>query len=46
MNYSETMLRREIEKLPDGTYRAEGFVDGFENDPDLSKRDLKIAVSL
>jgi N-methylhydantoinase B len=46
MNYSETMLRREIEKLPDGTYRAEGFVDGFENDLDLSKRDLKIAVSL
>jgi len=45
MDYSETMLRREIERLPDGTYRAEGFVDGFENDPDPAKRDLKIAVS-
>src|SRR4029077_8279003 len=46
MDYSETMLRREIERLPDGTYEAEGFVDGFENDPDPAKRDLKIAVSL
>ena len=25
MDYSETMLRREIERLPDGTYLAEGF---------------------
>ncbi|HVO59441.1 MAG TPA: hydantoinase B/oxoprolinase family protein [Terriglobales bacterium] len=46
MNYSEAMLRREIERLPDGVYRAEGFVDGFENDPAASKRDLKIAVSV
>lgn len=46
MSYSEAMLRREIERLPDGTYYAEGFVDGFENDPDTSKRDLKIAVSV
>ncbi len=46
MDYSETMLRREIERLPDGTYQAEGFVDGFENDPDPAKRDLKIAVSV
>jgi len=46
MDYSETMLRQEIERLPDGTYEAEGFVDGFENDPDPAKRDLKIAVSV
>src|SRR5262249_56904198 len=26
MDYSERMLRAEIERLPDGTYRAEGFV--------------------
>jgi|SRR5271166_955040 len=45
MDYSETMLRREIERLPDGTYCAEGFVDGFEDDPDPAKRDLKIVVS-
>lgn len=45
MDYSEKMLRREIERLPDGVYTAEGFVDGFEDDPDPSKRDLKIVVS-
>lgn len=46
MNYSEAMLRREIEKLPDGTYYAEGFFDGFQDSPDPSKKDLKIAVTL
>src|SRR5207237_1394270 len=35
MDYSERMLRREIEKLPDGSYSAEGFIDGF---PDLADR--------
>ena len=29
MDYSERLLRREIEKLPDGSYEAEGFIDGF-----------------
>lgn len=46
MNYSERMLRQKIEKLPDGTYFAEGFFDGFLDSPDPSKRDLKIAVTL
>jgi N-methylhydantoinase B len=44
MNYSERMLRREIERLPDGTYAAEGRIDGFEEDPD--KRDLPIRVAV
>jgi N-methylhydantoinase B len=46
MNYSEAMLRREIEKLPDGTYYSEGFFDGFLDSPDPSKKNLKIAVTL
>jgi N-methylhydantoinase B len=46
MEYSEKMLRREIDKLPDGTYYAEGFFDGFLDSPDPSKKDLKIAVTL
>lgn len=46
MDYSEAMLRREIERLPDGTYHAEGLVDGFEEDPDPAKRDLKICVAV
>ncbi len=46
MEYSEKMLRSEIDKLPDGTYYAEGFFDGFLDSPDPSKKDLKIAVTL
>jgi N-methylhydantoinase B len=46
MNYSERMLRREIEQLPDGVYGAEGWIDGFEDDPDPSKRDQRIKVTV
>lgn len=46
MDYSERMLRQEIEKLPDGTYCAEGFIDGFEDMEDPSYKDLRIAVAL
>jgi N-methylhydantoinase B len=45
-DYSERMLRQEIAALPDGDYAAEGFVDGFPDDPDPAKRDLRIAVTL
>ena len=44
MDYSERLLRREIEKLPDGRYAAEGFIDGFPNDPNPANRDLRIKV--
>ena len=46
MNYSERMIRQAVEKLPDGIYSAEGFIDGFLDDPDASKKDLKIAVTV
>lgn len=46
MNYSERMMRAEIEKLPDGTYYAEQYIDGFLDDPDPSKKDLKIAMTV
>ena len=46
MDYSERMLRREIERLPDGTYVAEGYLDGFLDHPDPGYRDLVIRVSL
>jgi N-methylhydantoinase B len=46
MNYSERMMRREIEALPDGTYHAEGFIDGFADDPDPLKRDCRISVTV
>src|SRR5579884_69891 len=46
MNYSERMLRQEIERLPDGTYSAEGHIDGFADDPDPSRRDQPIKVTV
>jgi N-methylhydantoinase B len=46
MQYSEAMMRKAIAELGDGTYRAEGFLDGFANDPDEAKRDIKIAVAV
>jgi len=45
-DYSERMLRHEIAGLPDGEYVAEGFIDGFPEDPDVTKKDLRIAVTL
>jgi N-methylhydantoinase B len=45
-DYSERMLRQEIGALPDGDYSAEGFVDGFPDLDDPTKRDLRIAVTL
>ena len=44
MDNSERLMRRAIEALPDGTYRAEGHVDGFLDDPD--RRHFKIAVAV
>jgi len=46
MDYSDAMLRREIERLPDGTYRGEGHLDGFVDDPDPAHRNLRIAVAV
>jgi N-methylhydantoinase B len=46
MDYSERMLRAEIERLPDGTYRAEGFVDGFAEHPDPRYRDLPVRAAV
>ncbi|MFL5927405.1 MAG: hydantoinase B/oxoprolinase family protein [Gaiellaceae bacterium] len=46
MDYSDQMLRREIEKLPDGVYEAEGHLDGFVEHPDERYKNLKIKVTL
>jgi N-methylhydantoinase B len=46
MDYSDRMLRREIEKLPDGIYEAEGRLDGFVDHPDERYKGLKIKVTL
>jgi len=46
LDYSERMLRSKISELPDGTYSAEGFVDGFLDHPDPAYRELRIAVAV
>ena len=46
MDYSERMLRLEIEKLPDGVYSAEGFLDGFPGHPDPAYSNLRVAVAI
>ena len=46
MSYSERMLREEISKLQDGTYSAEGRIDGYLDSDDESERDLLLAVDL
>jgi hypothetical protein len=46
MDYSDRMLRREIEKLPDGVYAAEGRLDGFVSHPDERYENLTIKVTL
>lgn len=46
MDYSERMLRREIEALPDGEYSAEGFIDGFPDHPDPAYKNLRVRVTV
>lgn len=46
MNYSEQRLRNEIEALPDGTYSAEGYIDGFLDSPNPDEKDIFLAVDL
>ncbi len=46
MDYSERVLRTEIEKLPDGTYSAEGTIDGYLDHVDPAYRDLPICAAV
>lgn len=45
-DYSEQLMRAQITRIPDGSYTATGFVDGFtgEDDPDL--KDLPITITV
>jgi N-methylhydantoinase B len=46
MDYSERLMRKAIRDLPDGDYGARTIIDGFLDDPEQSRRDLPIAVTL
>jgi N-methylhydantoinase B len=45
MAHSERMLRQQIEAIPDGTYEAEGMLDGFLDHPDPAYRNLVVHVA-
>jgi N-methylhydantoinase B len=46
MHYSERMMRGAIRDIPDGVYAAETFIDGYLDDPDPARRDLKFVVTI
>ena len=45
---SERLMRAQIEKLPDGTYSATGFIDGFlgKSDPTLQLLPIKVSITI
>ena len=43
---SERLMRGAIPDIPDGTYAAENLTDGYIDDPEPSRRDPKIAVTI
>jgi len=46
MDYSERMLREQISTLPDGTYSAEGYIDGYLDSDNPKEKDVFLAVDL
>jgi N-methylhydantoinase B len=46
MDYSERLMRAAIGKIPDGVYTAITHIDGYLDDPEPSRRDLPIAVTI
>ena len=46
MNYAERLMRSAIAQVPDGTYSAKTFIDGFLDSPDTNKKDLPIVVTI
>src|ERR1700730_5259285 len=46
MDYSERIMRQAIRDLPDGRYSATTHLDGFLDDPDPSRKDLPLVVTI
>lgn len=43
---AERMMRKAIAALPDGSYSATTYLDGFLDDPEPARRDLPIVVTI
>src|SRR6516225_6705231 len=46
MDYSERLMRAAISRIPDGVYTATTHIDGYRDDPEPSRRDLAIVVTI
>ncbi|MDT8320740.1 MAG: hydantoinase B/oxoprolinase family protein [Xanthomonadales bacterium] len=45
-DYSERLMRAQIEKVPDGVYTATGYIDGFLEVDDPAVRNLPVEVTV
>ncbi len=46
MDYAERLMRQAIAQLPNGTYSALTYIDGFLDDPNPQRRDLPIKATV
>lgn len=46
MDHAERLMRRAIARLPEGSWRAETFIDGYLDDPDPSRRELPLVATV
>ena len=46
MNHAEKMARLAVERIPDGTYTAEGFIDNDSLRLDVTRLPIKVAVTV
>ena len=46
LDYSERLMRQQIEKIPDGTYSATGYIDGFLESDEAALKNLPICVAI
>ncbi|MDA1098417.1 MAG: hydantoinase B/oxoprolinase family protein [Proteobacteria bacterium] len=46
MDHAERLMRQAIAALPDGTYAATTYIDGYLDDPDPSHRELPLVVTI
>ena len=46
MDHAERLMRQAIAALPDGTYSATTYIDGYLDDPDPSRKELPLAVAI
>jgi N-methylhydantoinase B len=46
MNYAERLMRQAIAALPNGSYEATTYIDGYLDDPDPARRELPLKVTI